>query len=86
MTVATPASVQGFAQDREAPFVVAADGVSFAVAVADRLRLLQPQADERRARDYVTRYYGVQSSFGGLAQALGLQSSVISRQSSDTGL
>jgi succinoglycan biosynthesis protein ExoO len=84
MTVATPASVQGFAQDQAAPFVVAADAVSFAVAVADRLRLLKPLADERRALDYVTRYYGVESSFGGLATALRLQSSVVSHNSLTT--
>jgi hypothetical protein len=63
---------------------VAADAVSFAVAVADRLRLLKPLADERRALDYVTRYYGVESSFGGLATALRLQSSVVSHNSLTT--
>jgi hypothetical protein len=78
MTVATPASLQGFAPDDDAPFIAASDALSFTVAIAGRLRATRPFADERRALDYVARHYGLESSFAGLAAVLGLQSSVIS--------
>jgi hypothetical protein len=77
MTVATPASLQGFAPDKDAPFIAAADAVSFTVAIAGRLRLGKPFADERRALDYVARHYGLDSSFAALATAAGLQSSAV---------
>jgi hypothetical protein len=78
MTVATPASLQGFAPDGQAPFVAAADALSFTVAVAARLRARRPLEDERRALDYVARHYGVETSFAALSEVLGLKSSVVS--------
>jgi hypothetical protein len=71
-TVATPASLQGFAADDEAPFIAAADAISFTNAVAAQLRTNRPGSAERRALDYVTRHYGVERSFAGLAAALEL--------------
>jgi succinoglycan biosynthesis protein ExoO len=84
LTVATPASLQGFAADARAPFIAAADAVSFTVAVAERLRAASP-ADDRRALDYVAAHYGVERSFGALAAALRIASlpPVVSRQSSE---
>jgi len=72
MTVATPVSLQGFAADDQAPFVAAADAIAFTNAVAEQLRANRPGSAERRALDYVTRHYGVDKSFAGLAGALNL--------------
>jgi len=72
ITVATPESLQGFAADADAPFIAAADAVSFTVAIAEQLRRARPEADEQRALGYVARHYGVDRSFAGLAAALGL--------------
>jgi hypothetical protein len=71
-TVATPASLQGFAADEEAPFIAASDAIAFTNAVAAQLRMNRPGAAERRALDYVTRHYGVERSFAGFGAALGL--------------
>ncbi len=71
-TVATPASLQGFAQDENAPFIAAGDAIAFTNAVAAQLRANRPGSAERRALDYVTRHYGVERSFAGLAAALRL--------------
>ena len=72
VTVATPASLQGFASDPEAPFIAAADTIAFANAVAAQLRTNRPGAAERRALEYVTRHYGLERSFGGFTDALNL--------------
>ncbi len=71
-TVATPTSLQGFAADDEAPFIAAGDAIAFTNAVASQLRSNRPGSAERRALDYVTRHYGVERSFAGLATALKL--------------
>jgi hypothetical protein len=71
-TVATPVSRQGFAADDEAPFIAASDAIAFTNAVAAQLRTNRPGSAERRALDYVTRHYGVDRSFSGLAAALKL--------------
>jgi hypothetical protein len=82
ITVGTPVSLQGFAADGQAPFIAAADAVSFVVAVTNQLRAGREAADEQRALDYVQRHYGIDASFGGLAAQLkiGRQSSVVSFQ------
>jgi glycosyltransferase involved in cell wall biosynthesis len=72
VTVATPASLQGFAQDAEAPFIAAADAVAFSNAIAAQLRTNRPGAAERRALEYVTRHYGLERSFAGFTEALNL--------------
>jgi hypothetical protein len=71
-TVATPASLQGFAQDDQAPFIAASDAMAFTNAIAEQLRLNRPGAAERRALDYITRHYGIDRSFAGFADALRL--------------
>jgi succinoglycan biosynthesis protein ExoO len=71
-TVATPASLQGFPADDEAPFIAAGDAIAFTNAVAAQLRTNRPGTAERRALDYVTRHYSVERSFSGLATALKL--------------
>lgn len=71
-TIATPVSLQGFARDDQAPFIAAADALSFTTAIARRLQAPDPQEAERAALAYVTRHYGAQRSFAGLADALGL--------------
>ena len=82
ITVGTPVALQGFAADQQAPFIAAADAVSFMVAISSQLRAAQPAADEQRALNYVKRHYGVEASFGGLAAQLKVsrQSSVVSSQ------
>jgi hypothetical protein len=70
MTVGTPVALQGFAADGQAPFIAAADAVSFMVAISNQLRAGSVVADEQRALDYVKRHYGIEASFGGLADAL----------------
>jgi len=72
VTVATPASLQGFAQDPEAPFIAAADAIAFSNAIAAQLRTNRPGAAERRALEYVTRHYGLERSFNGFSEALNL--------------
>lgn len=76
MTVATPESLQGFEADPQAPFIAAANAVSFTVAIAEQLRRAGTLADEQRALAYVTRHYGVERSFADLAGALGLGAGV----------
>ncbi|HUW79973.1 MAG TPA: glycosyltransferase family 4 protein [Acidocella sp.] len=69
-TVATPASLEGFAQDSEAPFITAASAENFALAIA--AQLAAPPAPEC-ALNYVVRHYGIGASFAGLAKALTLE-------------
>jgi hypothetical protein len=82
MTVGTPVALQGFAPDGQAPFIAATDAVSFMVAISSQLRAGNPSTDEKRALDYVKRHYGVDASFGGLANQLNISrpSSVVSFQ------
>jgi hypothetical protein len=74
ITVGTPVSLQGFAPDAQAPFITAADAVSFMVAISNQLRAGRHGADEERALEYVKRHYGVNASFSGLAAQLKLSS------------
>jgi succinoglycan biosynthesis protein ExoO len=68
-TVMTPESLQGFAADPNAPFIVAGDAAAFSGAIA--ARLAAPDAmDAQRALDYVARHYNAAVSFSGLAAAL----------------
>jgi len=66
-TVATPASLAGFAADAAAPFLPAEDAGSFARAI---LRGLAERPPEAQALAYVVAHYGVEASFAGLAEAL----------------
>jgi hypothetical protein len=67
VTVATPASLQGFYQDPEAPFVQAESAKAFAQTIL-RLAATPPLPD--RALTYATRHYGTETSFAGLAACL----------------
>jgi len=67
-TVATPASLTGFAADDEAPFIAADDAAGFTQAIIDGLATPPPAA---WAINYVIRHYGIAASFTGLAEALG---------------
>jgi len=82
VTVGTPTSLQGFAPDPQAPFIAAADALSFTAAISNQLRAGNQAADEQRALGYAKRHYGVDASFGGLAAQLKIshQSSVVSLQ------
>jgi succinoglycan biosynthesis protein ExoO len=73
-TVMTPESLQGFAADANAPFIVAGDAAAFAGAIA--ARLAAPDAmDAQRALDYVAKHYNAEVSFSGLAAALHMTAS-----------
>jgi hypothetical protein len=71
-TIATPVSLQGFARDAGAPFIAASDAVSFANAIAACLQDPHGQTREQNALNYVSRHYGIEQSFAGLTEALGL--------------
>lgn len=79
MTVATPASLRGFATDPAAPFIAAEHELDFATAI---VRQLGAGSEDARALAYVERYYGTSVSFAGLAAALGLPPLVLCRGSS----
>ena len=66
-TVATPASLEGFAPDPLSPFIPAASAEAFAEAI---LRQLGAPWGPEAALAYVTRHYGIAASFKELAQAL----------------
>ena len=68
-TIATPASLAGFAADPAAPFIAALTPTDFAHAT---LRQLDAGAEDSRALNYVARHYGAAASFAGLAAALEL--------------
>ncbi len=68
MTVATPASLAGFAADPASPFIAASGEIGFAAAIIRQLGEVQ---EEARAIAYVDRHYGLEASFAGLAAALG---------------
>jgi len=70
-TVATPVSLEGFAPDPAAPFGAAADANGFTEAV---LRHLENPPDARMALDYVTRHYGLETSFAALGKAISASS------------
>lgn len=69
-TIATPVSLQGVARDNQAPFITAGDAIAFTIAITRRLQEPNPQASERAALAYVSRHYGTNLSFTGLAKAL----------------
>lgn len=66
-TVATPASLQGFAPDPASPFMEASTPSAFAAAI---LQALAAPPDPARALAYVTRHYGAEASFHALTTAL----------------
>ena len=66
-TVATPASLEGFAADAQAPFLRAADAQDFAAGI---LAACASQAPPEPALAYAQRHYGVETSFHELARAL----------------
>jgi hypothetical protein len=70
ITVAAPASLQGFAADPAAPFIAATNATGFALTI---LRQLESGASgDERALAYIKRHYGIGPSFAGLGSALGL--------------
>jgi succinoglycan biosynthesis protein ExoO len=71
VTVLTPDSLRGFAEDPQAPFLVAADAAAFAGAIVSKLAEPDPD-DVQRALNYVAKHYNTDVSFSGLAGALSL--------------
>ncbi len=71
MTVMTPESLNGFAADTDAPFIVAADAAAFSSAIAFRLAEPDPR-DAQRAFGYVEKHYNLDASFSGLKAALNI--------------
>jgi len=80
ITVMTPESLQGFAADADAPFIVASDAAAFSREVAAKLAA-GGDADAERAFDYVGRHYNAEASFSGLRAALNIPAN--RRQSPD---
>jgi hypothetical protein len=71
MTVMTPESLQGFAADADAPFILAGGAQAFSSAIA--AKLAEPGAlDAQRAFDYVARHYNAEIGFSGLRAALNI--------------
>jgi succinoglycan biosynthesis protein ExoO len=66
-TIATPASLEGFAPDTQAPFIPAERPTAFAQAILQHLDA-PPPADA--ALDYIARHYGLTASFAALGRAL----------------
>lgn len=70
-TVATAESLAGFTADADAPFIAAQGAAGFAAAVLAGLSAPAPDG-ERRAMNYVKQHYGLDASFAGLAELLGI--------------
>ncbi|MDE8348081.1 MAG: glycosyltransferase family 4 protein [Acidocella sp.] len=68
-TIATPLSLQGFAADRRAPFIAAADSLSFYAAILQSLQHQPDAAAELDAIYYVEKYYGITTAFAELTNA-----------------
>jgi glycosyltransferase involved in cell wall biosynthesis len=68
ITVATPCSLEGFVPDEAAPFIVASSPENFAAAI---LRQLAVPSRPDAPVAYVTRHYGIETSFSALRAALG---------------
>ncbi len=66
-TIATPASLDGFAPDGASPFIEAKTAEHFARAI---MRQLAAPPAPGAAVAYVSRHYGTEPSFAGLARAL----------------
>jgi succinoglycan biosynthesis protein ExoO len=66
-TIATPASLEGFAPDAQAPFISANGPAAFAQAILHALDTPPPPGP---ALDYVARHYGQTASFAALGRAL----------------
>ncbi|HQT64752.1 MAG: hypothetical protein B7Z75_03195 [Acidocella sp. 20-57-95] len=69
-TVATPMSLEGFADDPQAPFITASDSLAFSEAIQRYLAALVSITDEAEALRYVERHYGIDKSFGSLTAYL----------------
>jgi hypothetical protein len=69
VTVMTPESLQGFAPDAQAPFIVAGDAAAFSSAIAGQLAAAG-DFDAQRAFNYVIKHYNAELSFSGLKAAL----------------
>jgi succinoglycan biosynthesis protein ExoO len=67
LTIATPASLEGFAHDPDSPFIEAKTPEAFARAIIKQLKS-PPPPDAALA--YIASHYGPGPSFAGLAQAL----------------
>jgi succinoglycan biosynthesis protein ExoO len=76
LTIATPASLQGFAASRTAPFIAAANASTFTSAIAANLQT-SAYADEQRALDYIAANYSFERCFSGLSIALKLPATTL---------
>ncbi|HTJ90182.1 MAG TPA: glycosyltransferase family 4 protein [Acidocella sp.] len=68
VTVATQCSLEGFMPDEAAPFIAASSPETFAAAI---LRQLAAPRRPDASINYVTRHYGIETSFSALRAALG---------------
>ncbi|HQT39850.1 MAG TPA: glycosyltransferase family 4 protein [Acidocella sp.] len=69
VTIATPLSLQGFAADPRAPFIAAADALSFAVAIQQYMQHQRPSLLEADAINYTEFHYGIVNTFADLSNA-----------------
>lgn len=76
ITIATPASLQGFAASRTAPFIAATNAGAFSAAIAANLQA-SANIDEQRALDYIASNYSFERCFSGLASALKIPSTTL---------
>jgi hypothetical protein len=68
-SIATPLSLQGFAADPRAPFIAAADSLSFYAAILQSLQRQTDAAGELNALYYVEKHYGITTAFAELTDA-----------------
>jgi hypothetical protein len=80
MTVATPASLAGFAAGPAAPFIAASNPAGFATAI-NRQLAAGPAGGDTRALDYARGHYGAATCFAGLRAALALPDDAVPRHS-----
>jgi len=82
ITVGTPESLDGFAEDAAAPFIGAKGALSFAAMIIRSLGEIMP---DDKALHYVERHYGTARCFAGLADALRLTGPEIAVQAAVIG-
>ncbi|OYV39820.1 MAG: hypothetical protein B7Z81_02825 [Acidocella sp. 20-61-6] len=76
VTIATPLSLQGFAADPRAPFIAAADALSFAAAIQQYMQRQVPALTEVDAWHYTEFHYGISNTFAELTHAFTRQKSL----------
>ena len=76
ITIATPLSLQGFAADPRAPFIGAADALSFAAAIQQYMQQHLPALTEKDALHYTELHYGIGNTFAELPRAFAMQKSL----------